>query len=144
MFRSQRREGEAGSAAREVSSPRRGPRRDSVNPAWHRFATAVASNTTGPRVQPKLTVGAPDDKYEREADRTAERVMRMPEPMAQAEPPLEDELEQPPTVQRLRAGRVDTLHEGCPRKRPHFNRCGGHPKLDTWNCKCGCRGIGIS
>lgn len=31
------------------------------------------------RIQPKLTVGAPDDLYEKEADAVADRVMRMPE-----------------------------------------------------------------
>jgi len=30
--------------------------------------------------QAKLTVGAPNDKYEREADHVADQVMRMPEP----------------------------------------------------------------
>jgi murein DD-endopeptidase MepM/ murein hydrolase activator NlpD len=34
-------------------------------------------------VQAKLTIGAPDDKYEREADRIADEVMRMPEPCVQ-------------------------------------------------------------
>ncbi len=33
----------------------------------------------GPRLQPKLTVGPPDDAYEREADRVAKAVMRVPE-----------------------------------------------------------------
>ena len=33
----------------------------------------------GLNIQPKLTVGAPDDPYEREADSVAEKVMRMPE-----------------------------------------------------------------
>lgn len=33
-----------------------------------------------PFIQPKLTIGCPDDKYEREADRVAEKVMRMPAP----------------------------------------------------------------
>lgn len=32
-----------------------------------------------PLVQPKLTVGAPDDPYEKEADDVADKVMRMPE-----------------------------------------------------------------
>jgi hypothetical protein len=32
------------------------------------------------RIQPKLTVSQPNDKYEREADRIADQVMRMPEP----------------------------------------------------------------
>ncbi len=34
-------------------------------------------------VQPKLTVNTPGDKYEQEADRVAEQVMRMPEPQVQ-------------------------------------------------------------
>jgi hypothetical protein len=34
----------------------------------------------GPRVQAKLIVGPTDDAYEREADRVAEVVLRMPEP----------------------------------------------------------------
>ena len=32
-----------------------------------------------PRVQPKLTVGRPGDRYEQEADRTAAQVMAMPD-----------------------------------------------------------------
>ena len=32
-------------------------------------------------IQPKLTIGQPDDVYEQEADRVAEQVMRMPEPL---------------------------------------------------------------
>jgi hypothetical protein len=31
-------------------------------------------------VQPKLTIGQPNDRYEQEADRVADQVMRMPEP----------------------------------------------------------------
>ena len=30
-------------------------------------------------IQPKLTVGAPDDPYEKEADSVADRIMRMPQ-----------------------------------------------------------------
>jgi hypothetical protein len=44
--------------------------RSQANPLWHQLAT---------RVQTKLTVGAPDDPYEREADAMADRVMRMPD-----------------------------------------------------------------
>jgi len=33
-------------------------------------------------LRPKLKIGAPNDKYEQEADRVAEQVMRMPEPQA--------------------------------------------------------------
>ncbi len=39
----------------------------------------------GPRLQPKLSVGPPDDAYEREADRVAEAVMRIPEPAVEGE-----------------------------------------------------------
>jgi hypothetical protein len=34
-------------------------------------------------LQPKLTISQPDDPYEQEADRVAERIMRMPEPAVQ-------------------------------------------------------------
>ena len=37
----------------------------------------------GPRPQAKLTVGAPDDAFEKEADQVADQVMRMPEPGVQ-------------------------------------------------------------
>jgi len=40
----------------------------------------------GPHLQAKLTVGAPDDVYEQEADRVADEVMRMSEPHLQAAP----------------------------------------------------------
>lgn len=40
------------------------------NPQWQRLALGV---------QAKLSVSAPDDPYEREADQTADQVMRMPE-----------------------------------------------------------------
>ena len=36
-----------------------------------------------PLLQAKLTVGQPDDEYEREADKVADTVMRMPEPALQ-------------------------------------------------------------
>lgn len=51
---------------------------------------ARLSRMLGTTVQAKLTVGAPDDAYEREADQTADWVMRVPEPPeagpSQAEP----------------------------------------------------------
>ena len=50
-----------------------------------------------PAIQPKLVVGAPNDKYEQEADRIADQVMRMPEPRLQrqsASPECEEELEE--------------------------------------------------
>lgn len=39
--------------------------------------------STLPAIQPKLKIGAPNDKYEQEADRVADQVMRMSEPRVQ-------------------------------------------------------------
>jgi len=39
-----------------------------------------------PLLQPKLTIGRPNDRYEQEADRVADMVMRMPEPGIQLKP----------------------------------------------------------
>jgi hypothetical protein len=43
------------------------------------------------RLQAKLTIGQPGDKYEQEADRVADEVMRMPEPRVQRLPEEEEE-----------------------------------------------------
>jgi hypothetical protein len=53
---------------------------------WHIDRTWVRQILRGPRLQAKLTVGAPNDIYEQEADRVADAVMRMPEPQVQAAP----------------------------------------------------------
>src|ERR1044071_800863 len=37
------------------------------------------AKTNATFIQPKLSVGEPDDKYEKEADAVADKVMRMPE-----------------------------------------------------------------
>ncbi len=52
----------------------------------HPQIAAVRQILRGSRLQAKLTVGAPDDVYEQEADRVADEVMRMPEPVVQAAP----------------------------------------------------------
>jgi hypothetical protein len=39
-----------------------------------------------PPFQAKLTINQPGDKYEQEADRIAERIMRLPEPSLQCQP----------------------------------------------------------
>jgi len=53
---------------------------------WHIQKATVRRILRGPRIQTKLTVGAPDDAYEREADQVADEVMRMPEPHLQRAP----------------------------------------------------------
>ena len=49
--------------------------------------SSLAANSSGDRapstVQPKLTVGAPNDQYEQEADRVADQVMSMPDSATQ-------------------------------------------------------------
>ena len=37
-------------------------------------------------IQAKLRIGQSNDRYEQEADRAAERIMRMPEPTVQSKP----------------------------------------------------------
>ena len=37
-------------------------------------------------IQPKLIIGSPNDRYEQEADRVADQIMRMPEPAVQRAP----------------------------------------------------------
>jgi hypothetical protein len=51
------------------------------NQAVQRLLEASAANAHA-AIQPKLTIGTPGDKYEQEADRAAEQVMRMPGPVA--------------------------------------------------------------
>ena len=47
---------------------------------------AMSSLLSSRTIQPKLTISQPGDEYEREADRVADRVMRMSD--AHQEPPL--------------------------------------------------------
>lgn len=60
-----------------------------------------------PPVQAKMTVGAPGDKFEREADRTTDKVMRMPDPAGPGK------LQRQPTdkVQRDAIGKVQRREE---------------------------------
>ncbi|MDX2506085.1 MAG: DUF4157 domain-containing protein [Gammaproteobacteria bacterium] len=51
-----------------------------------------------PLIQPKLKVSQPNDKYEQEADRVADEVMRMPEPRVQWQMGVEEE-EEDETIQ---------------------------------------------
>lgn len=67
-------------ARKPVSHLRRAPL-PAASPAGPLTTPArVRQILQGPRVQAKLTVGPPGDVYEREADRVADEVMRIPEP----------------------------------------------------------------
>ncbi|PPA80364.1 MAG: hypothetical protein C00003105_00429 [ANME-2 cluster archaeon HR1] len=54
---------------------------------------AVSRSMKSGALQAKLKIGQPGDKYEQEADRVADAVMRMPEPgvQRQVEPEEEEE-----------------------------------------------------
>lgn len=55
-----------------------------------------------PVIQPKLIIGQPDDKYEQEADRVADEVIRMPELRVQRQPEVEEVSVQPkPLADRI-------------------------------------------
>lgn len=74
-----------------------------INPLWHYMALNVAGFTAlgdagKPGIptagigmipiglQPKLSIGTPSDRYEMEADRIADQIMRMPAPAIQPQP----------------------------------------------------------
>src|SRR6185436_7407348 len=60
--------------AEKAKSSTQPPAEAAFNPVWGRLALGI---------QPKLKVSAPDDPAEAEADRVADTVMRMPEPVVQ-------------------------------------------------------------
>jgi hypothetical protein len=63
------------------------------------------------RVQPALAVGPADDVYEREAQQTAERVVRMPAPQASAAPEAGTAA---PAIQRIAAGAAYGMRMDAP------------------------------
>ena len=67
------------------------PQQHSVHSSWHEQHTKVQQVLGRTSLQPKLTIGAPNDKYEQEADRVADQVMRMPEQIQRQESPEEEE-----------------------------------------------------
>ncbi len=74
-------------------------------------------------VQPKLIVGPPGDKYEQEADRVADRIMRMPEPGGiRQEVTEEEELVQPKRIASRDGSLTDALPTGL-----EAVRSGGQP-----------------
>lgn len=60
-------------------------------------------------VQAKLTVSQPDDKYEQEADRVADTVMRMPEPAAVGRPDDDEDKDKPDIQTKPITGQITPL-----------------------------------
>ena len=58
------------------------------NSVKHHFASQRGFSAEAQRypIQAKLKIAIPGGKYEQEADRVAEHVMRMPEPIVQRQP----------------------------------------------------------
>ena len=71
------------------------PHRRSMSGVWSPQHPQVRQILRRSSVQPKLTIGAPNDKYEQEADRVADQVMRMHDPSG-IEPTPSD-----PQIQRI-------------------------------------------
>jgi hypothetical protein len=61
--------------------PERGTSRTPAPPAGFDFSQIPVHGKTRVGIQPKLTIDAPGDVFEQEADRVAEHVMRMPQPV---------------------------------------------------------------
>jgi len=102
-------------------SPGRSPVRTHSGPARAGRATEVQHILHGPRLQPKLAVGPPNDACERQADRVADAVMRMPEGRVQrACAACEEEM------QRMPAGSVEDTEAVRARELP-----GRLPAMDT-------------
>jgi hypothetical protein len=66
--------------------------RSPVMHVQHKQIGQILRNNT---IKAKLAIGEPNDKYEQEADRVADEVMRMPEPNVQRQPEPEEEEEEP-------------------------------------------------
>ncbi len=79
-----------------INSTRPSPPRASARP-MHQLRGALGNQAFGRVIQAKLQISQPGDEYEREADRVAEQVMRMPD-AASAEPVTGDA---PPPISRL-------------------------------------------
>ena len=73
--------------------------RTHMEPRFGHDFSHVRVHAAASPIQAKLTIGQPNDRYEQEADRVAEQVMRMPEPKVQRQVELEEEeLVQPKLV----------------------------------------------
>ncbi|TKJ38542.1 hypothetical protein CEE37_12310 [candidate division LCP-89 bacterium B3_LCP] len=52
-------------------------------------------------IQTKLTIGSPNDQYEREADRVADQIVRMPDPAIQRQEEEEEEIQTKPIADQI-------------------------------------------
>ena len=74
-----------------IAPKRHAPTVSPMSHSLHLQQAKVRHILRGPSLQPKLTIGQPNDKYEQEADRVADEVMRMPESRIQRQAEEEEE-----------------------------------------------------
>lgn len=82
---------------------RRRRRHVAENGASHPFAHlqgTIGNRAVGRMIQAKMHVSQPGDQLEKEADQTADRVMRMPEPNVQQQPEEKKELRRQPAEEK--------------------------------------------
>lgn len=60
----------------------------------YNFSQIPVNHSISSVIQPKLIIGKPNDKYEQEADRVADEVMRMPDPNVQRQVNMDNEEEE--------------------------------------------------
>jgi hypothetical protein len=80
-----------------IAPKRHAPTVSPMSHSLHLQQAKVRHILRSPTLQPKLKIGRPNDKYEQEADRVADKVMRMPEPKLQRQyPEYEEGLQRQP------------------------------------------------
>lgn len=80
-------------------------------------------------IQPKLSVSSPDDPQEKEADQVADKVMRMPEPVASILPKQEEQLQRKEEEEeKLQAKQQAPVIKIQAKGDPFKNIAAGHPK----------------
>jgi len=95
---------------------------------------SLAANSSGDRpstIQPKLTIGQPNDQYEQEADRVADQVMSMPDattPQTVQREAMPEEVQMKPLLPRLPDGNLQA-DEGV-ESRLNQSKGGGSPLSD--------------
>lgn len=72
-----------------------------LSQASFNFGAVPLFSASPMRIQPKLKINAPGDKYEQEADRVAEQVMRAPDPEARPKSASGKQIQQKPLAEQI-------------------------------------------
>ena len=91
-----------------IAPKRHAPTVSPMSHSLHLQQAKVRHILRSPTLQAKLTIGQPNDKYEQEADRMADEVMRMPESRLQRQVEPEEEEEETLQTKPL-AGQITSL-----------------------------------